>query len=164
MAHLIRIYTVFMPPQLQRICHCSTWQEHAIAQHSKNMPLFNMTRANPFSYSDQNRANIQRRWLISSGSTLFLCPPNFKAICHCFWVIRPSVRRSVYPSVRSSHFLMHSITLEPWMLLFWNGGAYCFWDVCACVRACVRPSVRLSVRASVRFAFWCIALLMNHAC
>ena len=22
------------------------------------------------------------------------------------------------------------------------GGAYCFWDVCACVRVCVRPCVR----------------------
>ena len=30
--------------------------------------------------------------------------------------VRPSVR----PSVRSSCFLMHSITLKPWMLLFWN--------------------------------------------
>ena len=27
---------------------------------------------------------------------------------------------SVRPSVRSSRFLMHSITLKPWMLLFWN--------------------------------------------
>ena len=26
----------------------------------------------------------------------------------------------VRPSVRSSRFLMHSITLEPWKLLFWN--------------------------------------------
>ena len=48
--------------------------------------------------------------------------PNFKEVggAYCYWVVRPSVRPSVHPSVRSSYFLMHSITLEPWMLLFWN--------------------------------------------
>ena len=34
--------------------------------------------------------------------------------------VRPSVLPSVHPSVRSSRFLMHRITLKPWMLLFWN--------------------------------------------
>ena len=52
--------------------------------------------------------------------------PNFKEVggAYCFWVVRPSVcpsvRPSFRPSVRSSSFLMHSITLKPWMLLFWN--------------------------------------------
>ena len=43
----------------------------------------------------------------------FLCP-NFEEVwvAYCFWGIRPSIR--------SSRFLMHSITLEPCMLLFWN--------------------------------------------
>ena len=37
--------------------------------------------------------------------------PNFKEVggAYCFWVVRPFV----CPSVRSSHFLMHSITLKP---------------------------------------------------
>ena len=40
--------------------------------------------------------------------------PNFKEVggAYCFWVVRPSVR--------SSRFLMHSITLELWMLLFFK--------------------------------------------
>ena len=40
--------------------------------------------------------------------------PNFKEVggAYCFWVVRPSVH--------SSRFLMHSITLEPGTLLFWN--------------------------------------------
>ena len=48
--------------------------------------------------------------------------PNFKEVggAYCFWVVRPSVRPSFRPSVRSSRFLVHSITLEPWMLPFWN--------------------------------------------
>ena len=43
----------------------------------------------------------------------FLCP-NFEEVwvAYCFWGIRPSIR--------SSRFYMHSITLEPCMLLFWN--------------------------------------------
>ena len=52
-------------------------------------------------------------WFIS-----FCYAPNFKEVrgAYCFWVVCPSVR----PSVCLSRFLMHSITLEPWMLLFWN--------------------------------------------
>ena len=44
----------------------------------------------------------------------FYYAPNFKEVggAYCFWVVRPSVS--------SSCFLMHSITLELWMLLFWN--------------------------------------------
>ena len=49
---------------------------------------------------------LQRRW---RGILLLGCPS-----------VRPSLRPSVRLSVRSSRFLMHSITLKPWMLLFWN--------------------------------------------
>ena len=52
--------------------------------------------------------------------------PNFKEVggAYCFWVVCPSVRPSFLPSahwsVHLSHFLMHSIIWERWMLLFWN--------------------------------------------
>ena len=75
---------------------------------------------------DETTCHIQewQLWLSYFWSylPLFCYAPNFKEVggAYCFWVVRPSVRPSIRPSVRSSRFLMHSITLKPWMLLFWN--------------------------------------------
>ena len=53
----------------------------------------------------------------SSQQTTFYYAPNFKVGGGGGHIASGS---SVRPSVRSSRFLMNSITLEPWMLLFWN--------------------------------------------
>ena len=50
----------------------------------------------------------------------FLCPQLQRSWRGILLLGCSSVRPSVRPFVRSSRFLMHSITLKPWMLLFWN--------------------------------------------
>ena len=49
-----------------------------------------------------------------SWKSIFMPQPSKKLEGHIAY------RLFVRPSVRSSRFLMHSITLKPWKLLFWN--------------------------------------------
>ena len=69
----------------------------------------------------QNSTDTMRKSLIFGELCALLCPQLQRSRgAYYFWVVCPSVCPSIRLSVRSSRFLMHSITLESWMLLFWN--------------------------------------------